>query len=409
MVRSNLWLFVGHVKDKATAKELWDELKTAYGSTSGMGAFSFFKAAIGIRIPQNEHPAAAISKIIGNLDELESTGIKIPTTLRALMILGAAPARYNAAVQATLNAYELKEITTQNAHDALVASWESSKNSGQSSAQKISAIKQRKGNPSFSQQQRPSGSSSAGQKDGDDKGKGKATEGGFMPRGKRGGKNRGKAHKKHHHNAAEMHIADMASIPAPSTSTIAEFGPSGSKTRKVAASDPKGKKRARESVWFRGAGQLAKDLDVSGTAERLRKLDQVAETTHIEEVESDDSRASKRSKVDIVDQYKRIMEDDEYITGEDDISSDDNDNFEDAQEPTSWAEEVNNDIAMAVGLEDDPVQNRNPDGTLKCLTDLYPDPDDDWEYRQATNFLPRRRTNSAFTAASNPPNGARTL
>ena len=81
-----------HVKDKVTAKELWDELKTAYGSTSGMGAFSFFKAAIVIRIPQNEHPAAAISKIIGNLDELESTGIKIPTTLRALMILGAAPA-----------------------------------------------------------------------------------------------------------------------------------------------------------------------------------------------------------------------------------------------------------------------------------------------------------------------------
>ena len=202
-----------HVKDKATAKELWDELKTAYGSTSGMGAFSFFKAAIGISIPQNEHPAAAISKIIGNLDELESTGIKIPTTLRALMILGAAPARYNAAVQATLNAYELKDMTTQNAHDALVASWESSKNSGQSSAQKISAIKQRKGNPSFSQQQRPSGSSSAGQKDGDDKGKGKATEGGFTPRGKRGGKNRGKAHKKHHHDAAEMHIADTASIP----------------------------------------------------------------------------------------------------------------------------------------------------------------------------------------------------
>ena len=223
-----------HVKDKATAKELWDELKTAYGSTSGMGAFSFFKAAIGIRIPQNEHPAAAISKIIGNLDELESTGIKIPTTLRALMILGAAPARYNAAVQATLNAYELKDMTTQNAHDALVASWESSKNSGQSSAQKISAIKQRKGNPSFSQQQHPSGSSSMGKKDGDDKGKGKATEGSFMPRGKHGGKNCGKLHRKHRHDeVAEMHIADTASLPGPSTSTVAEFGRSGSKSRSI--------------------------------------------------------------------------------------------------------------------------------------------------------------------------------
>ena len=83
------------VKDKTTAQSIWDALKEVYGSTSAMGAFSFFKAAVGIRIPQSEHPAAAIAKIIGNLDELETTGITIPAMLRALIILGAAPARYN--------------------------------------------------------------------------------------------------------------------------------------------------------------------------------------------------------------------------------------------------------------------------------------------------------------------------
>ena len=69
------------VKDKTMAKSLWDALKDAYGSTSAMGAFSFFKAAIGICIPQNKHPAAAITKINGNLNELSGSGIVLPKEL----------------------------------------------------------------------------------------------------------------------------------------------------------------------------------------------------------------------------------------------------------------------------------------------------------------------------------------
>ena len=403
------------VKNKTSAKDLWEALQTTYGGSSAMGAFSFFKAAINIRIPANEHPAAAISKITGNLDELAGVGVTLPMHFRALVVLGAAPPRYDATIQMVLNANELKDLKVSHVQTALVASWEQSRNKGQASAQKISAIKQKKGNPSFSQQQRPSGSSSAGQKDGD--AKGKAKEGGFTPRGKRGGKFRGKPHRKHRHDeVAEMHIVDMASIPAPTTATVTEIGPSGSKTRKVAAPAPnKGKKRAHgDSDWFRGACQLAKDLDVSATAERLRTLGEVVENTaYIEEVESDtESCASKRSKVDVADQYDWIMNTDEYISGEDDLSPDEDDeNFEDAQEPINWADDVENDIAMAAGIpDDDPpiVDNRNFDGSLKCL-DLYGDGEDDWEYGSATHFLfPMRITNSALTAASNPPNGART-
>ena len=156
-IKLHLNVEVSHtIQDKTTAKSLWDVLKEVYGSTSTMGAFSFFKAAVGIRLPQSEHPAAAITKINGNLDELSRVGITLPKELQALMILGAAPARYNAAVQMVLSSNQLTAITAQIVQDAIVASWEVSKNSGQSLAQKISAIKQRKGNPSFSQQQRRS-------------------------------------------------------------------------------------------------------------------------------------------------------------------------------------------------------------------------------------------------------------
>ena len=141
------------VKNKTSAKDLWEALQTTYGGSSAMGAFSFFKAAINIRIPANEHPAAAISKITGNLDELAGVGVTLPMHFRALVVLGAAPPRYDATIQMVLNANELKDLKVSHVQTALVASWEQSRNKGQASAQKISAIKQKKGNPSFLQQQ----------------------------------------------------------------------------------------------------------------------------------------------------------------------------------------------------------------------------------------------------------------
>ena len=41
------------VKDKGTPKELWNALKDFYGTTSSMGAYSFYKAATSVRIPSN--------------------------------------------------------------------------------------------------------------------------------------------------------------------------------------------------------------------------------------------------------------------------------------------------------------------------------------------------------------------
>ena len=117
-----------------------------------MGAFSFFKAAINVHIPVNEHPSPAISKIQGNLNELARASISMPAPMRMLIILSATPPHYDTAIQLVLGQNKIKSLTMAMAQEALVASWEQSKNKGQSLAQKISAIKQ-KGNQSFSQQQ----------------------------------------------------------------------------------------------------------------------------------------------------------------------------------------------------------------------------------------------------------------
>lgn len=319
-----------------------------------MGAFAFFKAAINIRIPANEHPGPAISKIQSNIDELSGAGLSLPAPMRTLIVLGAAPSRYDAVIQLALSQKEIKDLMVASVQEALVTSWEQSKNKGQLSAQKISAIKQKKDNPSFSQQQRPEGSSSTGKKEWDDKGKGKAK--GFTPRGKCSGKSHSKPHSHKHDEVAEMHITDTVSIPAPMTSTIVELAPSGSRTRKVAVPAPnKGKKRAHDD-WLGQALQLTKDLDVAGTLETIRTLKEVVSNAHIEEVPSDTkSHTSKRSKhgdINMADCIDKVMNN-EYIS--------EDDNFRDAEERSIiWASdpedmddhdaELNGMIAQATGL-----------------------------------------------------------
>ena len=49
------------------------------------------------------------------------------------------------------------------------------------------------------------------------------------------------------------------------------------------------------------------------------------------------------------------MNTDEYITDEDVLSPDEDENFEDAEAgPSNWADKVENDIAMAAGIQDNP-------------------------------------------------------
>ena len=86
------------VSDATTAKGLWEALKELYGTTSAMGAFSIYKATNNVQIPSNEHPGPVIAKIQSNLDQLANTGADVPMNLRALIILGAAPPRYDTAM-----------------------------------------------------------------------------------------------------------------------------------------------------------------------------------------------------------------------------------------------------------------------------------------------------------------------
>ncbi|KAL7281644.1 hypothetical protein ACG7TL_004961 [Trametes sanguinea] len=273
------------VKDATAAKKLWDDLKDLYGTTSALGAYSFYKAAIGTRIPLNEHPGPAIAKIQGNLDQLEGAGINIPANLRALMILDAAPSQYENAIQLCLNDNDLSELTTSAAREALVASWEATTTRGNRNkageAKKLSAIKRKGKDPSFKQQQQQSHQNGNGGSQQQQQKKGKARQGKYGP-------------------TSTVNLCALLCKP-------------------VQVNGPEGESKY---CTLKRAFNLARELDVTPSIERIHALEGVIKaadkgegTSRIVEVPSDsdsvDSHSSKRTRLTLAERIDWTERDDD--------------------------------------------------------------------------------------------------
>ena len=290
------------VKDKGTPKELWNALKDFYGTTSSMGAYSFYKAATSVRIPSNEHPGPAIAKIQGNLDQLSGAGINIPMNLRALMILDAAPPRYETAIQLCLNDNELADLSTSHAREALVASWEASVTKGNrkvGEAKKLSAVKRKGKDPAFKQQQQHRNGDSQQQQQ---KGKGKA----------RRGKRKGQKSSDHDH----AHLASTAAISDGPTTTV---DPRALLRKPVRVNGPEGESKY---PTLKRAFNLARDLDITPSPERIRTLESVINVSdkgegpsQIVEIDSHsdsaDSHSSKRTRLTLAERIDWTERDDD--------------------------------------------------------------------------------------------------
>ncbi|KAL7284847.1 hypothetical protein ACG7TL_002160 [Trametes sanguinea] len=355
------------VKDATTAKKLWDDLKDLYGTTSALGAYSYYKAAVGTRIPPNEHPGPAIAKIQGNLDQLEGAGINIPANLRALMILDAAPSRYETAIQLCLNDNDLSELTTSAAREALVASWEATTTRGNRNkageAKKLSAIKRKGKDPSFKQQQQQQrhqngdgGSQQQQQK------KGKAR------RGKR------KSQKSLDHDHA--HLVSPVTISDGPTSTVDLRA---LPRKPVQVNGPEGESKY---PTLKRAFNLARELDITPSIERIRALEGVIKaadkgegTSRIVEVPSDsdsaDSHSSKRTRLTLAERIDWTERDDDAESA---ISLGNED------------EDVDMEIAQAAGLYEQYDEQVRPFELIH--SDLKSFPVDSYhKYKYAIMFL----------------------
>ena len=322
------------VRGETTAQRTWNELTNAFATATLGQAFTEFKGILETVIPDNQSPAAAVSKVKGHVERLSQLHVEVDEYIHLMLLIVKTPKYAEHVATQTMMTQTMHDTTADDATGnpdpdaygrALINAWEQRKlaSSGrqqrQGDANRATGIRRAGRQPRFNeqqqqqpQQQRPQGQQQQQQGNGN--------------RGKRGRRGRGR---KGRDNDNEQH--GHSHVAAIATSGIAPPPP-----QVPAPKDPKPPLESRiEGVRevasdgnqyprFKRALKLARDIDVSTSFERIRVLEGVVDSNEQIEFEEGSSRPSKRVRL--------------------------------TPEPIDWASEVSNEErerAVSLGTSDD--------------------------------------------------------
>jgi hypothetical protein len=253
------------VAELAAADTIWNRLLTLYGTSSPQGVYKDFKEALNIRLNGNQHPGPQIDKIAACFQQMTAASVPIPPQLQGMILLAAMPPKWEMLISICLTSLEdVSSLDLRDARDTIVAQFETEQTCGgkgrqQQHANKLSAVKRKHGNQNFSNQE--SGGSQQKQED--------------RPKRKRGGRGKGKGKEQqgHAHTTQTSHIANVASLEAPTTHTIALPGPSGLQKRTVSQEKPKVRTPGPYKA-LNAALDKAQEIGATPTIQTVKTLEQ---------------------------------------------------------------------------------------------------------------------------------------
>ena len=148
-----------------TAEDLWDWLKNQFATPSIPTCYRDLKEALSIRFDSAKHPGPQIDRMIvvfNRISQTVTTGsitidLTINSVLQGLIAMATIPPKWEDLVSILCANNELVELDIDTVREAVVTQYENETNrgghKGAHNAQKLSAIKQKHGNPCFSQQE----------------------------------------------------------------------------------------------------------------------------------------------------------------------------------------------------------------------------------------------------------------
>ena len=261
------------VISKDTATEAWDYIANRYGQSSPSQILQDFKEAMSIRIKTDQNPSIPLDRMSAAFQRLANAKIHIPGPIQAMIAMSALPQKWEVLVPVIIQTVEASDLDLGEIREAVVAQWQTEnarhannnngnkKDKKQHNANKLSNVKRKRDDPSFSNQQQ--GDNQQQQHNGDHKPR---------QRGSRGkGKGKGKGNSSGH--AHISHVADVASIAPPTSATIAQVGPSGINKRTITSPAPK----ERKSGPYKSLDEAldtADRLGVTPTIQTVKTLEQ---------------------------------------------------------------------------------------------------------------------------------------
>ncbi|KAI0782357.1 hypothetical protein BC629DRAFT_1440717 [Irpex lacteus] len=289
------------LKKHATARRQWHALQDQFAKVTSTEVYTQFKSALDLTIPSDGDPTPALNKLYEHFERLDSFSHGLPTALEAMLVVVKAPGYAGSVIQ-TVTAADPDDLVAKDVGNQVINAWRTKNlNRGNKAANKVSAVKQKKGNPNFSQQQqqpqqqRPQGQQQQGQQQ----------QQGGRKKTRRGGKGKGKSydgHQGHNHQATMSFVSPIVALPPRPASPPPTPRPLEDRIEGVRPV------RAGQNQYpgLRKAIDLANQLGVPGTSERLRALEPIAEAIeHLPtpplaapEFVEGSSRPSKRKRTD---------------------------------------------------------------------------------------------------------------
>ena len=156
------------VEDAATTQDVWHRLEVGYGSPSATTVYKDLKEAISIHIHSNSHPAPQIDKMSAAFARLYNVSVGTGANVQrlgivdqhqALILMAALPQKWEHLIPIICQGHDLNDFNIKIVRDVLIAQYENETNRGQhkehkaNQANKLSAVKRKRSDPSFSKKQ----------------------------------------------------------------------------------------------------------------------------------------------------------------------------------------------------------------------------------------------------------------
>ena len=134
---------------------LWDHLEKQYGKPGIIATYLEFKAAMDVKITDNEDPTITIDKMTAHFARCNASGLEVPDYFQAMLIMTKLPSSFNGLTQLFCQKEHVKTLDVADMRKTIGLAWEQRKGgkAPQNQAQKLSAVKRRPNEPPFEQQQ----------------------------------------------------------------------------------------------------------------------------------------------------------------------------------------------------------------------------------------------------------------
>ena len=135
---------------------LWDHLEKQYGKPGIIATYLEFKAAMDIKISDNEDPLTAISRMTAHFARCNASGLEVPDHFQAMLIMAKLPSSFDGLAQIFCQKEDVKTLDVADMCKTIGLAWEQWKGGkavSQNQAQKLSTVKRGPNEPSFEQQQ----------------------------------------------------------------------------------------------------------------------------------------------------------------------------------------------------------------------------------------------------------------